>query len=391
MDFASPAAGNVYLAVVAALIIVYWAQWANALPERLPLARHPAALLVRAGSALWKNRTLVALFLVLGVGAEFLWQILPWARPTSPGTGSLLQQLLLFPHELRLQFQMSLDHLSFGLPSWEDPFWLHQLNQLLALALAVYLTGVGIRRPSWLAPGLQRRAPGAALMLWASVASYGWFLAYEHWAVGFRGPHSLWPILPVILLGALFAAPWSAFAFSLVLQIAAGKRWSLRRAVEDCLRAWPAFLLVQVLPVLRWTVPAFLQKHFALGTIAEYTLLFLIAAGFLVPWIILAESESFGGAVRRQVALWRARPADLGLFLLRYFTVAFTLGTVVASLRYCFGGLTATREITMLLEALWHLILAVVLARAYLEFRKLERAEAREATPAPPSVLPAEA
>ena len=401
--------------------MVYLVQWRLAGPAGLPLARHPAALLLRAFPALWRNRGMIALFLALAalsaaVQGHFL------AASYLPGPQQQRLSLSLAQTFVARLFGLGwIAALLPSLPSWVHGFHAgNYLEPLVLLALAMALGVAAFRPPVWLDPGPRWRPLLAALfLLLASVSSV--FAAYLVLVLSGLRPDllaadgdrvaRLLPFSSLSTLGLLLAAPWSAFAYSLVWQMAQGRRCRLRVALQDTIRLWPAVLCLEVtaLPAILGSFGFDLAKGFflsshhvsAFSTATTVTravsgwgnMLFtlLASAVFLLPWIILGEGLGFVAALREHFRLWRKRGRDLGVFVVRYFTLMLVPGILLAPLEYFCRPRPLPAALLALGSGVWSLARAVTLAQAYLEFRQLEPSEAREATPAPPSVLPADA
>jgi hypothetical protein len=269
--------------------------------------------------------------------------------------------------------------LSLGLPNWRSPLsggWI--FDAAFAVVLAVALTLFWRRRPEWLSPGLQRRVPAVAALSWLFAATlvlnHPW-LPWRMDGASLQLPPALG--LPWSVMQEMLRGPWVALGLSLVWQMAQGRRWSLREAVRDALRYWPAIMVLQAARPLILLVAYALHSIPGAQISVVYALDLAIAAGFLLPWIILGEGLTLRAAVRRQIELWRERRADLGLFLLRYFTLIFLPAVLLHSLTG--GAFRAVVPSGLLLgpvEMAWQLLQALIVALAYVELRKLERTEA---------------
>jgi hypothetical protein len=386
MEMLSQQSGPIFLIAVGVLMLVYWEQ-CNRAETPLPLVRHPAGLLRPAFQRLGKNRRLVGALLMLsavsGVMANGL-----MARRLSHQLpeGSFADLLHALPSHLANSAANAWQQLSLGLPNWRSPLsggWIFDVA--FSVALAVALTLFWRRRPEWLSPGLHRRVPAVAILAWLAAADmlvnqplfWRWIIATRNlpMAVG----------VPWGVMSELIRAPWVALGLSLVWQMAQGRRWSLREAVRDALRYWPAIMVLQAARPLVLLAAYALRSIPVAPILLVYALELAIAAGFLLPWIILGDGLTLGAAVRRQVALWRERRADLGLFLLRYFTLIFLPAMLLNSLTGLFRAVVPSGLLLGPVEMAWQLLQAMITALAWVEFRKLERTAARPAEAAEPT------
>jgi hypothetical protein len=370
-------AGPVFLVGVVVLILVYWAQWQQAQPEGLPLARHPAGLLLPALRRLWKNRRLVGALLVMSVISNGL---LGWLRAQAMGRSledtSFLDELRALHAHLSAAGAVPWSQVIQTLPNWRNPLGVGWgFEQVLALVLAVTLTGFCWRRPAWLSPELHRRLPVLTGLVWLYAAGH----VVNQPLVPFTlaGPSLSLPrsfAVPWVMVRYLLSTPWVALGLSLMWQMAQGRGWSLREALRDALRCWPAVMVLQAPRVVPLAVGYSLQ-HVAPGAemVVSYVMQAVVLAGLFLPWIILGEGLTLGAAVRRHVALWRDRAPDLGLFLLRYFTLIFLPGLFINVLTGNFREIWWTWAVLAPLRMTWALLTTMIVALAYVELRKAER------------------
>ncbi len=396
-------------------------------PNPLPLSRHPLGLAWTAARRLWKNRTLVGWLLGLMLVAAVLDHVwftpVMYARmaaergvsledeapgPTQPGTRPRVapdgatspplglglrlhdsyeerrrlfafrpQGLVLAPSSL-LQ-NANTQYLLRFLPDWPR---LHLFERslflgLLLLALGVGLAGLALCRPHWLAPGLRRRfrAAAAAAIVGAAAALYlGYIMVYGVW----WGPGGLptradWaPVSLLVVASMVGLSVGTAFEWSLVWQVAQGRRWNLREALRDAVRYWPAALLI-VAAVVAFQMLAARTGCFLLAAVPVQL---LVAVTFFVPFLVVGEGLSLPAALGRGVRLWRQHWSTLTVFILRATAVALIVAVPLGVLELVLGPALFSDYLRDAPRVLFRVVYAVTLAVWYVEMWRVDRAGA---------------
>ena len=412
----APFATKLLLAVCALVLLHYWTSRDRATGP-LPRLHHPVALLSLAARRLWRNRSLVGIILglvLVGTLAQYFW-LTPmqegqfrdrpgrlssqWkfdGKPAYEASGDFRfpippRGLFLFsPEKLPGAWAGILDQLP-GPELWErlpqpnaEVFFrnIGVMFDLALLALFAWLVALWAKRPTWLAPGLRRRAPGAALLM---VAATGLRVLLSYLSLyGITVPaHSPWianlfyPALTFALVACL-TTPLVALAWGLAWQVARGGRWDLRQAVRDALRHWPAVLavllglfLAQIVPFWASLVPLhWLAKLLSVLATVLHVAVFLF---FCLPWAIVGDGLSLREALADVVDLWRRHWRDLAIFIPRYTAIMLLAGIPLRLLGEMTQGGLVTGFLSEGVRLLYRLVGALAVVIWYVEARKLRR------------------
>ena len=352
-----------------AILLAWWALEALRYQrdgDRIPLARNPLALFALSVQRLWRNRSflwIVAACWALAVAYGWIQQevIIPRYYPEllampepEPGEGIDLPQAQVVSTVVVSELTSAFPRLTHGLR-------LGPLGRLLAPAIiAGALIWLLVKKPAWLPEGVRGR------LVWAVHFCIACFILGGVLAVmplvggpgAWGGPWGRYAVLyPLFMAGvsiffAVLAAPMGAFIWHLVLQIARGDRWSMRKAVAGMASAFPAigwmYLLVYVLGstpqvlVMLITHPSVITKLMAatgwswawrLHGYGYQIQLAVWVACFLVPWIVLHRGVGLRAALDESYAIFTGRLGDVLAFAVRYALLFAALKSAVRYLR----------------------------------------------------------
>jgi len=217
---------------------------------------------------------------------------------------------------------------------------------LLGLALLVTLLWARRRRPPWIGDDLLSRSGWPANLLAAMfilAVAIGWrqFEGLELGGLpGWRDTLRVVTDLIEILLTMVVIAPMAAMEWRVVLQVASGERWDLRRALPSAIESWApiaVLLVIAALPASIGLTVHPLAVHLRLDQrpywVNELRMpLNLLLA--LAPWIIVGQRMGFRAAMAESYRLAMAAGPALLVFAARYlalFTVGFALVTLLGA------------------------------------------------------------
>jgi hypothetical protein len=379
----------VYVFVALVLLQYLYARHAGA-AHRYRRLTDPLGMALTSVRRLWRHRALVLVVLVLVAltqASMTWWSLARWGEEWAAqgyvwnweeGLALLLDAPL--PAAQVVADQLMSQPLSF-LPAWRAFGGWHNpvTGALVSLAFAAALAWIISSRPQWLPPGLHPwLAPPlvASLGCAAAFAASGWSILFLEGA-GFPGLTWVWH-QATTALGTLFAMALVSFSLLLVWQVATRARLSLRQAIVDYARLWAplaagAFLFAY-LPVL--LLPSLLFPWVANALYVLVPVLALLT--FPLPWIIIRERAMLREGLRRLLTYWRDYWRPLLLFSVRFLACYALARVALAASAAMFLRYSPPYYVMELLDGVLGMIVAVMMARFYVELRKVAYADADE-------------